>query len=137
MTRTLSISRDGYETMLERAHEGAPREVCGVLGGRRTAASVLVESAVPVPNVADEPRARYELDPERQLAAIESLEERGEEVVGFYHSHPDGPAGPSATDRAQATWPDAHYVIVSLPEESVGAWLWTGERFLERPVEID
>ena len=123
--------------MLERAHKGAPFEVCGVLGGRRTAAAAVVERAVPVPNVADEPRTRYELDPERQLAAIESLEDRGEEVVGFYHSHPDGPPDPSATDRAQATWPDAYYVIVSPSEESVGAWLWTGDRFLERPVEID
>jgi proteasome lid subunit RPN8/RPN11 len=68
------------------------------------------------------------------------------EVVGFYHSHPAGPDGPSATDRAQARWPDHVYVIVSLggaeraaspeaddgpPEATatVGAWLWTGETF--------
>jgi proteasome lid subunit RPN8/RPN11 len=66
---------------------------------------------------------------------------RPTEVVGFYHSHPEGPDGPSATDRAQARWPDHVYVIVSLgaggsgasdatpADAAVGAWLWTGETF--------
>jgi proteasome lid subunit RPN8/RPN11 len=36
---------------------------------------------------------------------------RGLEVVGFYHSHPDHPARPSATDLAEAHWFGCSYVI--------------------------
>lgn len=134
---TLVLPPDSYEAILDHAREGAPREVCGVLGGHRSDRGATVDAVRPVPNVADAPRTRYELDPERQLAVIEGIETDGGDVIGFYHSHPEGPADPSATDRAQATWPDAYYVILSLPDRSIDAWLWTGERFLQRPVEID
>lgn len=134
---TLFVPADRYETLLTHAREGAPAEICGVLGGTRTGTGATVETVRSVPNVADAPRTRYELDPERQLGVIEDLEARGEEIVGFYHSHPDGPPGPSATDRAQATWPDAYYVILSLAgDPSIGAWRFTGERFEDAPVEI-
>lgn len=128
----LSFSRDAYDSLLAHAREGAPAEICGVLGGEGST----VSSTYRVPNVADAPRTRYELDPEDQLKAIEAAESEGE-LLGFYHSHPEGPSEPSATDRAQATWADAHYVIVSLPDESVSAWYWTGEEFVEAPVGID
>lgn len=127
----LSFSRTAFDALLSHAREGSPREICGVLGGKETT----VTTAHRVPNVADSPGTRYELDPERQLDAIETVESEGE-LLGFYHSHPAGPSEPSATDRAQATWPDAYYVIVSLPDESMSAWYWTGEQFVREPVEI-
>lgn len=81
-------------------------------------------------NAAATPETRYELDPAEQLSLLESVESAGREVVGFYHSHPNGPAGPSATDAAQATWDGYVYAIVSLADEpSLGAWRWTGEAF--------
>ncbi|MEM4782202.1 MAG: desampylase [Halalkalicoccus sp.] len=132
MTASLSFSRDAYDAILAHARAGAPHEVCGVLGGE----DGRVTATYRVRNVADSPRTRYELDPEEQLRAIERVESEGE-LLGFYHSHPAGPAEPSATDRAQATWPEAHYLIVSVPDERLGAWYWTGEEFRETRVEVD
>ena len=40
--------------------------------------------------------------------------ERGEDIVGFYHSHPDHPARWSATDLAEAHWLGCSYVITSV-----------------------
>jgi proteasome lid subunit RPN8/RPN11 len=40
--------------------------------------------------------------------------ERGEDIVGFYHSHPDHPARWSATDLAEAHWFGCSYVITSV-----------------------
>lgn len=128
----------------------APEEVCGVLGGtRRDAASeaatdapaetevAVVTDCRRVANVADRPSTRYELDPATTVGAIEALESAGLEHVGFYHSHPCGPRAPSRTDRAQATWPGYVYLIVSLGEDPViGAWRWTGESFVQLPVEV-
>lgn len=121
------------DALLAHAREGAPREVCGVLGGRETR----VTTARRVPNVATRPRTEYRLDPEEQFAAMEAVEAAGETVVGFYHSHPRGPARPSVTDEAQATWPDHYYAIVVPDEPFVGAWRWTGERFERERVQAE
>jgi proteasome lid subunit RPN8/RPN11 len=40
--------------------------------------------------------------------------ERGEDIVGFYHSHPDHPARWSQTDLAEAHWIGCSYVITSV-----------------------
>ncbi|WP_142859207.1 desampylase [Salinigranum halophilum] len=118
------------ERLLDHARAGAPAEVCGVLGGSEGT----VTHAEPVSNIASTPRTRYELDPAETVEAIERVE-AGAEHLGFYHSHPQGPPRPSATDEAEATWPDAVYCIVSLPESRIRAWRWTGDRFDELRVE--
>jgi proteasome lid subunit RPN8/RPN11 len=123
------------DDLFAHAREGDPEEVCGVLAGRRDPAGEdVVTASRRVANVADTPGTRYELDPAEQMVTMDELEEAGDEVVGFYHSHPRGPAGPSATDARLATWPDYLYCIVSLPDGSVGAWRWTGEAFERVPV---
>lgn len=135
---TLELASGVREAMVADARAGAPAEVCGVLGGSRAVDPRRVERAEPVPNVARESDRRYELDPEAQLRAMEGFEADGLDVVGFYHSHPRGPRRPSATDEAQATWPDASYAIVSLGDEheTVGSWRWTGERFEPERVRV-
>ena len=113
------------EAICERAREGSPEEICGVLGGTyEPEGTSRVHSQYPADNVAENPRTHYEIDPEQQLAIFDRLEARGEEIVGFYHSHPRGPAHPSDTDAALATWPDRSYVIVSLEPRELGSWRW-------------
>jgi proteasome lid subunit RPN8/RPN11 len=41
-------------------------------------------------------------------------EDAGLELLAIYHSHPQGPEGPSETDIAMATYPEATYIIISL-----------------------
>ena len=99
------------------ARETAPEECCGVLGGTFGEETSRVATAHPTRNVADDPRRRYLIDPEEQLAVFERLEDRGEDIVGFYHSHPQGLPSPSRTDAEAAAWPGKSYVIVSLEGE--------------------
>jgi len=40
--------------------------------------------------------------------------ERDEDILGFYHSHPDHPAHWSHTDLAEAHWFGCSYVITSV-----------------------
>jgi proteasome lid subunit RPN8/RPN11 len=40
--------------------------------------------------------------------------ERGEDIIGFYHSHPDHPAQWSSTDLAEAHWFGCSYVITEV-----------------------
>jgi proteasome lid subunit RPN8/RPN11 len=68
------------------------------------------------------------------MAAIDRVEDRGSDAVGFYHSHPESDPVPSATDRARATWPGYVYLIVS-PPDSIRAYRYVDDGFVELPVE--
>jgi proteasome lid subunit RPN8/RPN11 len=67
------------------------------------------------------PERNYEIDPHDLVRALPQMDERGEELVAVYHSHPRSPAYPSPTDRAESVdhrgeprFPGAVYVLVSL-----------------------
>jgi proteasome lid subunit RPN8/RPN11 len=132
----VTFESDAYDEIIEHAREGKPYEICGVLGG--DADEGRVEFIRRVENVSETPRVNYLMEPEDQLEAIDDVEERGD-VVGFYHSHPEGPEHPSETDAARANWPGHSYVIVSLgPDEPfVGSWRWTGKEFEDEEVVVD
>jgi proteasome lid subunit RPN8/RPN11 len=55
---------------------------------------------------------RFRIDPAEHFVAIRQARERGREIVGAYHSHPDSAPVPSETDLAEAHFPDQVYVIV-------------------------
>ena len=132
----LRLDADVREEMVSHALAGATEEICGVLGGRHGPDESHATTVRRAENVAATPRTRYELDPAAQLALMDDIEDGGADVVGFYHSHPAGPSGPSETDAAQATWTGYSYVIVDCSgEPSVGAWRWTGEAFEPERIE--
>ena len=56
---------------------------------------------------------RYLIDPADHCAALRAARAAGLEVVGAYHSHPDGTLLPSATDCREASYPDFVYAIVT------------------------
>lgn len=107
-----------------------PREACGILIGFQDAGTTrrTVVDAIAVPNVWDNPDAqhmRFTIDPHRQMEIERSLEGSGRSIVGFYHSHPNAPATPSAFD-LEAAWAFYSYVIASVREGRVvemRAWM--------------
>jgi proteasome lid subunit RPN8/RPN11 len=62
----------------------------------------------------DSPHNRYHIDPRELIRIQREGRERGEDIVGFYHSHPDHPARWSPTDLAEAHWFGCSYVITSV-----------------------
>ena len=60
------------------------------------------------------PHNRYNIDPKELIRIQREGRERGEDIIGFYHSHPDHPAQWSPTDLAEAHWFGCSYVITSV-----------------------
>lgn len=90
--------------------ETYPHECCGALIGTGDR----VTAAVALPNTTEEgPRRRFLVRPSDYMLAEKQARERGGELLGFYHSHPDHPARPSQFDLDHA-WPNFHYVIVAV-----------------------
>ena len=128
---TLLLPEAARDGIVAHAREGAPEEVVGVLAGERGTDRSVVARTLRADNAADAPGTRYEIAPGEELELLERVEDASQDVVGFYHSHPDGPLAPSAVDARQAAWRGYSYLIVSLvdDEPAVGSWRWTGEAF--------
>jgi proteasome lid subunit RPN8/RPN11 len=104
------LPADMRAAIVDHAMRDAPRECCGIIAGRDGAPIQLYETR----NIAAGNRL-YEIDP-AQLIDLEfgELPAQGLELVAIYHSHPESPAYPSATDVELAFWPDAVFLICSL-----------------------
>jgi len=98
------ISAALAEKMLAHARSGYPFEACGMfLGQPAGASSAVVEEVVPVLNrETEKPRVRYAIAPEDHIRIDREARQRGLEILGYFHSHPDHPARPSETDRQRA-----------------------------------
>lgn len=109
--REIRIAPGVSRAILAHARGEAPRECCGFLLGTGDD----VRYAVALINRARGP-TRYRVDPRDHLAVRRVLRMVAPplEIVGVYHSHPRGPAVPSATDVAEAHYPDWVHVIATL-----------------------
>lgn len=113
---TVTISSSILDAILRHAAASPEREVCGLLFGD----AQTVTDAQRCLNVAPDPATRFELDPAALLAAHRRARTGGPRIVGHYHSHPSGLAGPSTRD-AEAAVPDGSLWFVTAAGE-LGAW---------------
>lgn len=110
--REIEIPIAIYNLMIEHARSGRPLEVCGVLAGRGS----LVERIYQGSN-ADASPVSYRLDSRQQLEIGKDLSRDGRKMLCIYHSHPSGPAFPSAKDVSLAVW-DTVYIIIGFAGET-------------------
>ena len=94
--------------LIAEARAAWPREACGLLFGSDAA----ITAHRPAANVHPAPESHFEIDPQALIDAHRAMREGGSQVVGYYHSHPSGPAEPSATDRALAARDGMAWAIV-------------------------
>jgi cysteine synthase B len=91
--------------------EAFPDECCGVLAGP---APGNITTAWRFDNTTSLDRnRRFLIGPDDYRLAEARSAKAGLEILGFYHSHPNHPAEPSAFDLDHA-WPNLSYVIVSV-----------------------
>ena len=132
------IPRTVLDRLEQLARAGYPEETCGLLVGRKEATTVRIERATRAGNLSAERRCdRYVLDPADFLAADEAARRDGLDLLGVWHTHPDHPAIPSATDLA-AAWEGFSYLILSVGPSGVAesrVWILDGSRFVEQPIE--
>lgn len=105
------VLRTVYDAMISHVLKTPSDESCGLLSGR----DETITRVFPTPNVAEERATRYEAEPLEVRRILEEIDEAGQEHLGIYHSHPNSPAYPSATDRRLAAY-EVRYVVISLKD---------------------
>ena len=116
---SLSLTPGVWQAMRRQVSRLAPLEACGLLAGMNWRA----ELRIGVRN-ADQSPVRFHMEPLEQWRAFQRIESAGLELLGIYHSHPDGPDRPSPTDIAEAMYPVVQIIWYRLE----GKWHSTGFR---------
>jgi proteasome lid subunit RPN8/RPN11 len=112
----LKFKKPDYDAIRRHGEETYPHECCGVLLGHVEDDGIrTVTSTARVGNTrTDSAHNRYNIAPKDLIRIQREGRDRGEDILGFYHSHPDHPAQWSPTDLAEAHWFGCSYVITSV-----------------------
>lgn len=131
----LLMPRSLRQKLEAHAREGYPSEVCGfLLGVEREVREVQRATNLRAGSTRD----RYEVDPRETLQADRYARENNLDILGFYHSHPNHPAVPSAHD-AERAWPVYSYLILATAAdrvEDMRSWRLDGGRMVEEPLQV-
>ena len=114
-----------FRSMVSVGEKGYPYEVCGLLFGNVGDPKVVTE-VFECGNLNKlKPETRYDMDPKDYLKGEASARQKGLEVLGIFHSHPDHPDKASETDR-EAAWHGFSYIIMSIQKgkyASMRSWV--------------
>jgi proteasome lid subunit RPN8/RPN11 len=130
----LVLEQQYIDEMITHAKDDAPDECCGIIAGKDGRAMRLYRAI----NAEHSPY-RYSVDPKDLLRIYREADQNDWEFLVIYHSHTHTEAYPSPTDVRLAAWPDAHYVLVSLMDESqpvVRAFRIVDGAVTEEPIEL-
>jgi desampylase len=112
MGMTIKLTSGTMATLLAEAEKAAPNECCGLLLGQ----AGRVTEARPAANIAFDPARHFEIDPAALFAAHRTARVGGPQLLGYYHSHPEGHPLPSATDCDHASGDGRVWAIIASGE---------------------
>jgi [CysO sulfur-carrier protein]-S-L-cysteine hydrolase len=133
----LTIDAAIVEAIVAHARRDHPDEACGVVVG--AAGSDTPNRHIPMQNAAVGPMTYFEFEPAEYKHVYDEMWDRDEEFVVIYHSHTATEAYPSRTDIDRASWPEAHYVLVSTRDPQVAevrSYRILDGTVTEEPVEV-
>lgn len=113
----------------------------GCPGPRCDPTDLYVQRAVPAHNIAEgDRRTAYQLDWKTLFATVRAVRLGSEDIIGFYHSHPDGSDRPSRRD-LESAWVGYCYLIICMMEgacTAVTGWRVprNGTGFEEEPIAV-
>ena len=139
----LIISQKLIDEIKKQGEEGYPYEICGFLIGKMDYKTDTRE-ALEVYQVENQNKERandrFEIDPKDYLKVENYADNKGLQIVGIYHTHPDHPDRPSQTDLMFAQ-PDLSYIIMSIENgkyKSFKSWVLdlAENKFIEEKVKV-
>lgn len=112
---SVELPRSLVNQILQHTLASPEREVCGLIGAKEETPYRWYAVA----NVATAPQVRFQMEPAGLVDALRQIRDNGETLFAIVHSHPHAPAEPSAIDLAEAAYPEALYLVISLDTKGV------------------
>ncbi len=112
----LLISRRHLQQLADWAEDAHLLECCGLLFGEGNRVLDIVRTD----NVSPAPESNFEIDPTVLISFEKAAREGKQNILGYFHSHPNGVCEPSASDAKQANIDGRYWVILAAGK--AGAW---------------
>lgn len=125
MAAAISLTERQLQMLQNHALRHAPNESCAMLYGKTGGDGALVEGILLTEN-ADASPTSFAVSGEDLIGAYKRAEERGAQIVGIFHSHPDSEARPSATDEKFMEINPVVWIIYSVRDAAFGAFIFEG-----------
>ena len=134
---TLFLAAKLWSQIEGEARAAFPRECCGLMEGAHNLDSVRVLALHRTRNAATD-HNQFEIDPEEHFRILRAARKKGAQIIGCYHSHPNGEAAPSPRDHAGAGEEGFIWLIASLTlgdAVELSAFVWRSGTF--EPITIE
>lgn len=134
---TLVLDSELRSQLEREARAAFPRECCGLVESTADADSLRVTALRPTRNVAVA-SDRFEIDPAEHFRILRAARANEAQIIGCYHSHPNGEANPSPCDHAGASEEGFVWLIASLTlagPAKLSAFIWRAGAF--EPIAIE
>lgn len=132
------ISQQLEKDLLSACQLRLPYETCGVLYGAELQNHVAVDGYSIIRNISACATSAFSFDPKEWIDIYYQAQKNQRNIVGFFHSHPQGSASPSIDDQAGSI-PWKTYCIISLIENDqiIKAYQRDGDQWVCLPLIRD
>lgn len=119
---TIHITASLHQQIVAHAEQCYPYEACGLfMGIVNSLYDITLTDYVESINRAENPAIAFVIDPLTHITLQKAARLKGEQVLGVFHSHPEGEATLSETDKKNAIYSKFLWMIASVHHKKVGA----------------
>ena len=122
----LVITKQQQEILSKEAVDKKPNESCALLFGKKDNDRIILSQIYPAENI-EKSSVNFTISNEQLIQGYKIAEEKGLEVIGIFHSHPDSEPYPSATDKKFMEINPVVWVIFSLVTNEFKAYMYESE----------
>ena len=123
-----------HHELIVLAEAGQPQEICGII----LCKNEISLEIIPIANISKTPNTNFLMAPEGLLKVFIQIDEENLEHYAFFHSHPRSLPVPSATDLAEAYYPDIPMIIIGRQNNvwKLKAYFLSKDKYQEIPIKI-
>lgn len=111
------VDEENWSTLERISKTSFPNEAAAAIVGSKEGGNYWVEDVIETENLLESPTA-FEMGPESIAEVLENVEEKGLDLIGFFHSHPRLTAYVSDRDeRFMSLWPGKIWIIAGTGKE--------------------
>lgn len=130
-----------YNAIISHGEAAYPQEACGLLAGFYKEKDIIITSHSVSLNLADNPQTEFRIDPVTHIGMQKTARITGRPIIGVYHSHPDGKAIFSSSDKKNAIIPNFLWLIIAIQQkkkEDIRCYITSpkGKSFLDASLKI-
>ena len=122
----LFLTNEQKQILSSEAISNKPNESCALLFGKKENDKIIISEIFSAKNI-DESPINFTISNEQLIEGYKIAEEKGLEVIGIFHSHPDSEPYPSETDKKFMEINPVVWVIFSVSKNKFKAYMFDSE----------